>query len=336
MNLRLLLVLITVLSYVAIGVTWFIANPTEVVREPEPPFFYTLAPKDIRTIQISTGDLSTSWSLREDENRWYFDERNNIPADLFRWGGITQLMGGPRTQRVLAQNIDDPTKYGLDTPSSEFAVTLRDDSVVRLALGDLTPDGGNNYARVVGFPQLVLVNSTWGAVLERLVNEPPLPEWYYQLEGQVREIIMFDENEVVRAYGYNRDAEVWKICDLPLQGDPCSGTQIANSDLLEAEIAHFGDPAINGAVELNLESDDDFVEFGTTVDSPYIALRVENKTATNVTEVSRLTMTIGKVSKDGKSRFAVANETSDVILVDLEWADRVLDLFFGDVLIDNG
>ncbi|HIF72791.1 MAG TPA: DUF4340 domain-containing protein [Dehalococcoidia bacterium] len=336
MNLRLLLVLITVLSYVAIGVTWFIANPTEVVREPEPPFFYTLAPKDIRTIQISTGDLSTSWSLREDENRWYFDERNNIPADLYRWGGITQLMGGPRTQRVLAQNIDDPTKYGLDTPSSEFAVTLRDDSVVRLALGDLTPDGGNNYARVVGFPQLVLVNSTWGAVLERLVNDPPLPEWYYQLEGQVREIIMFDENEVVRAYGYNRDAEVWKICDLPLQGDPCSGTQIANSDLLEAEIAHFGDPAINGAVELNLESDGDFVEFGTTVDSPYIALRVENKTATNVTEVSRLTMTIGKVSKDGKSRFAVANETSDVILVDLEWADRVLDLFFGDVLIDNG
>jgi hypothetical protein len=188
----------------------------------------------------------------------------------------------------------------------------------------------------VGFPQLVLVNSTWGAVLERLVNDPPLPEWYYQLEGQVREIIMFDENEVVRAYGYNRDAEVWKICDLPLQGDPCSGTQIANSDLLEAEIAHFGDPAINGAVELNLESDGDFVEFGTTVDSPYIALRVENKTATNVTEVSRLTMTIGKVSKDGKSRFAVANETSDVILVDLEWADRVLDLFFGDVLIDNG
>jgi hypothetical protein len=47
-------------------------------------------------------------------------------------------------------------------------------------------------------------------------------------------------------------------------------------------------------------------------------------------------MTIGDVTEDGKSRYAVANETSDVILVDREWADRVLDLFFGELLVDNG
>jgi hypothetical protein len=336
MNLRLLLVLVTVLSYVAIGVTWFITNPTEEIKEAQPPFFYTLSPKDIRTIKIDTGEQSTSWSLREDENRWYFDDLNNIPADLFRWGGITQLLGGPRTQRVLSQDIDDISKYGLDNPTAEFAVTLRDESVVRLILGSLTPDGGNHYARVVGFPQLVLVDSTWGAVLERLVTEPPLPEWYYELSGVVREIIMFDENKVVRAYGYDRDAEVWKICDLPLVDDPCSGSQVADTVLLDAEIAHFGTPDINGAVVLNLEGDTDFEPYGTTVNSPYIALRVENKTQANITEVRRLTMTIGGVTDDGKSRFAVANETSDVILVDLEWADRVLDLFFGDALIDNG
>jgi hypothetical protein len=336
MNLRLLLVLITLLSYVAIGVTWFITNPTEAITEKEPPFFYTLAPQDIRTIQIMTGDLSTSWSLRPDENRWYFDDRENIPAALFRWGGITQLLGGPRTQRVLAQDIDDLTKYGLDNPSTEFAVTLRDESVVRLVLGNLTPDGGNNYARVVGFPQLVLVDATWGAVLGRLVTEPPLPEWYYELTGQAREIIMFDDNEVVRAYGYDRDAKTWAICDLPLLEDPCTGVQSADYDLLETEIAHFGIPAINGAVVLNLENDIEFETFGTTVNSPYIAVRVENKTATNVTEVTRLTMTIGDVTEDGKSRYAVANETSDVILVDREWADRVLDLFFGELLVDNG
>ena len=147
---------------------------------------------------------------------------------------------------------------------------------------------------------------------------------------------MFDENKVVRAYGYDRDANIWMICDLPLEGDPCAGVQAADTELLEVEIAHFGTPSINGAVVLNLEDDTDFEPFGTTVDSPYIALRVENLTQTNVTEVTRLTMTIGDVTDDGKSRFAVANETSDVILVDREWADRVLDLFFGEALIDNG
>jgi len=48
-----------------------------------------------------------------------------------------------------------------------------------------------------------------------------------------------------------------------------------------------------------------------------------------------LTMTIGNKTEDGKSRYAVANETSDVIAVDLQWADRVLDMFFGELLVAN-
>ena len=337
MNLRLLLVLETVLSYIAIGATWIITNPSEEVEEPEPPFFYTLAPGDLRNIRIDTGDTVSSWSLREDVNRWYFDELTNIPADLFRWGGITQLLGGPRTQRVLAQQIDDVSLYGLDTPSAEFAVTLRDDSVVRLILGNLTPDGVNNYARIDGFPQLVLVDSSWGEVLERLVDDPPYPEWYYSLNGLPREIILFNNNEVLRAYGYDREAEQWVICDLPLETDPCTGLELADNDAIEAELEHFGNPQIGGAVALNLGEDVEFAPFGTVLESPYIAVRIENRNpATNVIEVRRLTMTIGDVTDDGTSRYAVANETSDVIKVDAAWADRVLDLFFGDVLSDNG
>jgi hypothetical protein len=336
MNLRLLLVLITVLSYVAIGLTWVITNPTEEVKEAQPPFFYTLAPDDLRTIEINTGEMKTSWSLREGTRRWYFDDFEDIPADLYRWGGITQLLGGPRTQRVLKQEIDDESLYGLDTPSASIAVTLRDGSRVKLILGDRTPDQVNNYARIEGYPQLVLVDATWGEVLERLVTEPPLPEWYYTLDGQVREVILFDNNEVLRAYGYDRNAEVWSVCDLPLLTDPCTGSQLADADALNAELEHFGNPKIGGAVALNLSEDSEYEPYGTTVTSPYIAVRIENKTSRGVTEVTRLTMTIGDLTEDGKFRYAVANETSDVITVDAVWAERVLDLFFGEVLADDG
>jgi hypothetical protein len=336
MNLRLLLVLITVLSYVAVGVTWVLTNPTEELVEDEPPFFYTLSPDDLRNIKIDTGQSAISWSLREESRRWYFDDMNDIPADLYRWGGIAHLLGGPRTQRVLSQSIDDAATYGLDNPSAILTVTLRDESQVELVLGDLTPDGGNNYARISGFPQLVLVDSSWGAVLERLVTEPPWPEWYYTLSGQVREILLFDNNEVLRAYGYDRNNDIWYVCDLPLDTDPCTGEQLADSDALNAEIAHFGTPDIIGSVVLNLGEDVDFEPYGTTLTSPYIAMRIENKTDQNVTEVTRITMTIGDETDGGKSRFAVANETSDVIKIDAEWADRVLDLFFGEMLVDNG
>jgi len=337
MNLRLLLVLVTVLSYVAISATWFITNPKVEVKEEDPPFFYTLAPEDMRNIRIDTGEDSSSWSLRENENRWYFDDIENIPASQYRWGGITTLFGGPKTQRVLSQVIDDESLYGLDTPSAEFSLTLRDGSVVTLILGDLTPDGENNYARVQGFPQLVLVDATWGAVLERLVNEPPYPDWYYTLDGQAREVILFNNNEVLRAYGYTRATDEWHICTLPLETDPCTGSQLANSAAIEAEIVHFGAPKINGAVVLNLIEDLDFEPYGTVLEAPYIAVRIENRNPTNnVIEVTRLTMTIGDLTDEGAFRYAVANETSDIIKVDAAWADRVLDLFFGDLLIDNG
>ena len=47
-------------------------------------------------------------------------------------------------------------------------------------------------------------------------------------------------------------------------------------------------------------------------------------------------MTLGDLSPDGKTRYVVANETADVIAVDTAWADRLLDLFFGEPLLDNG
>ena len=337
MNLRLLLVLLTVLSYVAIGVTWFLTNPSKEVEEAESPYFYTVSPDDLRNIEITTGDEKASWSLREDgrQRRWYFDNLNNIPANPYRWGGITQLLGGPRTKRVLGTSDNGDSRYGLDNPSTTISVTLRDQSKIKLILGGLTPDGNNHYARLerVEGSELVLVDASWGGVLERLVYDPPVPEWYYTLSGDVREVILFTNNEVLRAYGFNRDEELWYICTVPLETDPCTGTQLADSDALNEEIEHFGNPVIDGAIALRLDDDDEYIPFGTTVDSPYIAVRVENKNASNVTEVTRLTMTIGDKTKDGKSRYAVANETSDVIAVDLKWADRVLDLFFGKLLV---
>ena len=38
---------------------------------------------------------------------------------------------------------------------------------------------------------------------------------------------------------------------------------------------------------------------------------------------------IGDPTDDGRHRYAVANEASDVILVDREWADAILAFFTG-------
>ena len=116
MSLRLSLVLVIAACWIGIGASIAINQLGQTERTEQPPFFFTLSPDDLRNISISGGPHSTSWHYREDDRRWYFDDEKDVPTSLYRWGGITQLLGGPRSQRELKKSIDDPALYGLDSP----------------------------------------------------------------------------------------------------------------------------------------------------------------------------------------------------------------------------
>jgi hypothetical protein len=145
--------------------------------------------------------------------------------------------------------------------------------------------------------------------------------------------LFFKENEVVRAYGVNRDTGEWHLCNLPIVGDPCEGDSAADVDALMQELTYISDRQIEGAVELNLQDEESFAQYDAGVNSPYLAIRIEERQANGVITVDRVTMTIGGVTPDGEGRYMVANETSDVIRVDRAWADHVLELFEGEPLL---
>ena len=148
MSLRISLVLIILVSYVGIASAWFVKNPPlGGTAEEDLPFFYTLSPDDIRKIQVKTpiGEETFTATFAQDgsgSSVWYFDEPAGIPVNFDRWGGMTFLLGGPKTQRVLAKSFENPAQYGLDQPSVEVTITLRDGSVRKLRLGAATPDRG--------------------------------------------------------------------------------------------------------------------------------------------------------------------------------------------------
>ncbi|MDA0232306.1 MAG: DUF4340 domain-containing protein [Chloroflexi bacterium] len=340
MNLRVSLILLIIGSWVAVGATWIIDSDFgSEEREDQPPFFYNIPVEDIVHITLETQGTEIGFHYRENIRRWYFDDTDEyveVPADLFRFGGITTLLGGPRTARFLNTEIQDPAQYGLDNPSSRYTIGLRNGEERVLLIGDLTVNGESTYAQMEGLPNLVLVDTSWSQVLNRLVNEPPVPDWVYSLNpDQVREVLLFENNEVVRAYGIDRDSGGFRLCDLPVQQDPCTGTVEADTDAFRAAMELIAERRINGAVALALDDDSQFVQYGTGRDSPYMTIRVEQASVTqpNVTNVTRVSMTIGDVTPDGEYRYAVANETSDVILFEREWADQILELFHGDPLV---
>lgn len=328
MSLRLSLVLVIAACWIAIGASIAIKQLGQTERAEQPPFFFTLAPDDLRNISITSGANSTSWHYREDDRRWFFDDEKDVPTSLYRWGGITQLLGGPRSQRELKKTIDDPALYGLDAPLLTVNVTLRDNRQLTVQMGDLTPDGGAHYARQSGYDQLYTVDYSWGEVMLRLVEDPPYPDWFFTMDpDEATEVLLFEGNEVTSGYGFDDDAGEWVVCDLPAIEAPCIGTVPADEELLREYIVHFSEPVIDGAEVLNLTDLTKYDPYGLGRDAPYVHIRREVQVRELLTEVYRTSMIIGDVTPDGKNRYAVANETQDIIRVDKEWADHMLTMF---------
>ena len=328
MSLRLSLILVIAACWVGIGATFAFDQLGRVQRAEQPPFFFTLSPDDLRNISISTRDNNTAFHFREDERRWYFDDLDDVPTALYRWGGITQLLGGPRTQRELASEITDPALYGLDDPSLTINVVLRDGTQLTVEMGDLTPDGSGNYMRQGGYDELYTVDASWGEVMTRLVDEPPIPEWYFTMNpDEATEILYFEGNEVVEAYAINDEVGGWVVCDLPASEAPCAGETPADEDEITAWLINFSSPQIAGADSLNLPDLTDFELYGAGRNAPYIHIRREVEVRERLTNVYRTSIIIGDLTEDGTHRYAVANETPDVILVDSAWADEVLGFF---------
>ena len=330
MNLRFSLILLILGSWIAVGAAFIVDSGFgEEEREPDPPFFYNIPVDQITNIVLQTEGQTQGFHYREEVTRWFLDDQQDVPADLFRWGGITTLLGGPRTQRVVQDNIEDPAAFGLDNPSSRYEVTLVDGSKRVLLIGNVNASGESTYAQMEGYNQLVLVDTSWSNVLDRLVTEPPYPEWLYELNpDEVREVLLFENNEIVHAYGINRETDTFNACDLPVLNNPCTGTQPVDAEAFQAALDLIADHHILGAEALNLQQESDFGPYGTDRDAPYFAIQVERPGSTsNVTEVHQVSMAIGDVTPDGNARYAVANDTMDVIRIDRAWADQILELF---------
>ena len=203
MNVRLTIALIVVAAAVVAVV---IINPFEQQEEAAPiaPWFYQVSMDDITEISVRNGDNYRRF-FKNDARVWVFEEPDNVPADPQRWGGMTVLLSGPKTRRLLIDSPEDLGQYGLESPYTVIDVRLSGEREINVELGDETPNGFYRYGMVTGYDQLYLINDSWGDVLTRLASEPPLPPWhkemlpetilglslYRPLEGDDREELRF-------------------------------------------------------------------------------------------------------------------------------------------------
>ena len=144
-------------------------------------FFYQVDDDDINKVIITHLGTTFRW-VTDSERTWRFDDVDGEKVNLERWSGITLLLSGPQYRRKLAEQApaDKLAEWGLASPRTVITVGLQGIGDVTIRIGDKTPDGISHYTqfrspgdRSQADSSVYLIDSSWGDVMERLVNEPP-------------------------------------------------------------------------------------------------------------------------------------------------------------------
>ncbi|MBI4234100.1 MAG: DUF4340 domain-containing protein [Chloroflexi bacterium] len=308
MSIRTTVVLLTALVLVAGYLFFYEGSPAE--KAPDAPWFYSASMEDITQVRVRHGEAEVAFS--DSLSGWHFDDPKGVPVDLARWGGITLLLSGPQSRRLLAPQVDSPATYGLDKPSL-IDVTLTGQRKIEIALGSKTPDGVSHYAQQTGDPRLFLVDSAWGDVITRLVTNRPYPAWYYKLRpGQV---VFLQVTAGGATASFTQDEEGWRAATEART--PVDPTRWAKAEPLLA-----GPPSFR----VLQEKFDDPASYG--LEKPAATIAVEYRPpATLADELRRgFVLNIGNKTPDGAGYYAQAREQPYLLFVDASWFEAMAGL----------
>ena len=169
-----------ILIAAVLGVVFYAVSRPKPVTPVEPrPFVWDFEMDDLKHIDITLLDTGANQSFVKHEDRYfYFDEPDGSIVDMVRWGGgIPLILSGPGAERRIAQNAGEAQlkAYGFDDPTLKIRLTLNDDSVYNVEVGDSVPGGQTYYVRLAELKDVYTVDYTWYDVIARLVTEPPFP-----------------------------------------------------------------------------------------------------------------------------------------------------------------
>ena len=179
MKTRNIIILVVVLALLG-GVYYAVSRPKPVTQTPPREYVWDIDQEDISRITISLPRENLSQSFirisKGDKFPWFFDDATHSPVDQNRWGGgIPLLLSGPGADRVINRDAtpEKLAEYGITNPKMLITLELADNTIMKISVGDQTPDGNNYYVKAPDFNAVATVDYTWYDVLEKIVKEPP-------------------------------------------------------------------------------------------------------------------------------------------------------------------
>ncbi len=319
MNIRLTILLVIVL--ILFGGTF---AGVLLTRQPEPKqeqaWLWRVDDNSLTEIVVTYEGNTVVYRKRPGGIRWFIveeDRERQVYQD--KWSGTPLLLSGPRVNRTLADEMEDPAQYGLEPPITSVRLVERTGRTYEAHLGLETPDGQNQYARLVGSPKLFSVPQIWARVVNRLVFQPPFPR-LYDTDIPDRELLNVGKQEVIYfevtvngeqvIYGADRDGN-WYILEvdegsseereIPVPPELWTGADLllANPEVIDTVTEDLDDPENYG-----LEPAGVTVWLATALDQTH-------------------EFYLGDLTPEGDLRYAATSGQTELFTVPAQWADVI-------------
>ena len=316
MNIRLTFLLVAVL--LLFGGSFAVVTLT---RSPEPKddqdWLWRVDDNSIVHIEVTYQGEKVVYDKKPGSTNWFILEGDReVRVFQPKWSGTPLLLSGPKVNRTLVEEIVDPAQYGLDpaSPETRVRITERTGRSYEFHQGFVTPDGKNQYARLVGSPRLFVVPQIWGMVINRLAYQPPYPR-LYDMDGErgIRNNVVYFEvtvgDELVR-YGANSGDDFWYIFEVGEDGTETE-VPISPEDWNDRNEL-LNNPWVNEIVADKFDNPEDY-----GLDEPSVNVWL----ATDGRENHEIFL--GDPTPDGQYRYAVTAGVPELFTVPEEWAAAI-------------
>ena len=308
MNIRLTILLVAILLLFG-GTFLIVAFNQSPDQTPDQPWLYKIDDNSIVHIEVTYQGDTSVYDKKPGSTSWFIiEDGQQIPVFQDKWSGTPLLLSGPKVNRRLAEEMSNPSDFGLDPPESVIKVTERTGRTYEFHMGTVTPDEEYQYARLVGSPELFTVPQIWAMVINRLVFQPPYGRLYNLDESSVVYFEVSAQDKLL-AYGNKISDESWYI----LEED--GGEVAVSPELWNDEYLLLNNPRVTEELAPRIE---DPAEYG--FDPPRVNVWLASTNGENHE------FFLGNTTPDGQSRYAtplVVGDVSRLVTVPEAWAAAI-------------
>jgi hypothetical protein len=297
-------------------------------RDPEPrqeqAWLWRVDDNSLTNILVTYEGETVEYRKKEGGVRWFImeeDQDRQVYQD--KWSGTPLLLSGPRVNRTLADEMENPAQYGLDPPITSVRLTERTGRTYEAHLGLETPDGQNQYARLVGSPKLFTVPQIWARVVNRLVFQPPYPR-LYDTDIEDRELLNVGKQDAVRIevtveeetlyYVWDSVSESWYLFDPAEDATEEDDVRIPQELWNDRDVL-LENPDVVDTVTENLKDPEEY-GLGPAAVRVWVGFN-PNKAHE---------FFLGDLTSDGRHRYALTSGQTELFTVPAEWASAIEEL----------